>query len=164
MNKLKQGFTLIELLIVVAIIGILAVALVPSISDAPARARDAARKTLVNNVITAVESYNIDNAGYPSELAGICLSAAGGANTTTYKLINGYLSGKAPVAQGSATMPTSITPALPAGVTTCNSAVYYISSGSGYIVGILLETSSGNSTNGTTIATEGDKRFFISVR
>ena len=39
----KKGFTLIELLIVIAIIGILAVAFVPSVMKAPSKARDAAR-------------------------------------------------------------------------------------------------------------------------
>jgi general secretion pathway protein G len=65
-SQLKKGFTLIELLIVVAIIGILAVALVPTITDAPARARDAARKAAVNSILSSLESYNIDNGRYPS--------------------------------------------------------------------------------------------------
>lgn len=64
-SQLKKGFTLIELLIVVAIIGILAVALVPTITDAPARARDAARKAAVNSILSSLESYNIDNGSYP---------------------------------------------------------------------------------------------------
>ncbi len=60
-----KGFTLIELLIVITIIGILAVALLPSVLGAPARARDAARKADVNNVIAALETYNSDNQKYP---------------------------------------------------------------------------------------------------
>lgn len=65
-KQIKKGFTLIELLIVVAIIGILAVALVPTITDAPARARDAARKAAVNSILSSLESYNIDNGSYPT--------------------------------------------------------------------------------------------------
>jgi prepilin-type N-terminal cleavage/methylation domain-containing protein len=61
----KKAFTLIELLIVITIIGILAVALLPSILGAPARARDAARKADLNSVIAAIETYNADYAGYP---------------------------------------------------------------------------------------------------
>lgn len=62
---MKKAFTLIELLVVVSIIGVLAVALVPTIGSAPAKARDAARKTKVGEVIKAIEMYNIDNSGYP---------------------------------------------------------------------------------------------------
>lgn len=47
---MKKGFTLIELLIVIAIIGILATAFVPSILNAPSKARDAARIELVNKI------------------------------------------------------------------------------------------------------------------
>ena len=61
---MKKAFTLIELLVVVSIIGVLAVALVPTIGSAPAKARDAARKTKVGEIIKAVEMYNIDNGGY----------------------------------------------------------------------------------------------------
>jgi prepilin-type N-terminal cleavage/methylation domain-containing protein len=62
---MKKGFTLIELLIVVSIIGILAVALVPSLTNAPARARDATRKKILNDAVMAVESYYVDYGRYP---------------------------------------------------------------------------------------------------
>ena len=66
---MKKAFTLIELLVVVSIIGVLAVALVPTIGSAPAKARDAARKTKIGEVIKAVEMYNIDEGKYPAEHA-----------------------------------------------------------------------------------------------
>lgn len=73
----SKGFTLIELLIVITIIGILAVALLPSVLGAPARARDAARKADLNNIIAALETYNSDNQDYPDSTADQCVNAAG---------------------------------------------------------------------------------------
>lgn len=61
----KKAFTLIELLIVIAIIGVLAAALYPTIRDALARGRDAAREGDINNIVTAVETYSSDYGQYP---------------------------------------------------------------------------------------------------
>ena len=67
----QKGFTLIELLIVIVIIGILAVALLPKILGAPARARDAARKADLNQILTGVEVYYNDNLKYPAALSDV---------------------------------------------------------------------------------------------
>jgi len=70
----RKAFTLIELLIVVAIIGILAVALVPRLFGQQGRARDAARQADLNQLQTALELYADDNGGlYPSESGGACV-------------------------------------------------------------------------------------------
>lgn len=47
---MRKGFTLIELLIVIAIIAVLAVAFLPSVLNAPAKARDAQRIEEVNKI------------------------------------------------------------------------------------------------------------------
>ena len=76
-HKSSKGFTLIELLIVITIIGILAAAFLPSVLNAPAKARDATRITTLGNIAGALELYASDNAGYPdSDSGSTCLPAA----------------------------------------------------------------------------------------
>lgn len=58
-NMSKLGFTLIELLIVIVIIGILAVVFLPSILNAPAKARDAARQADLGNIVKTIESARL---------------------------------------------------------------------------------------------------------
>lgn len=60
-----RGFTLIELLIVVAIIAILAAIAVPNFLEAQVRAKVARAKSDVRSLVTATETYRVDNSGYP---------------------------------------------------------------------------------------------------
>jgi len=93
-NHLSKGFTLIELLIVITIIGILAVALLPSVLGAPARARDAARKADINNIIAGLETYNSDKQTYPT--TKLCLGD-NGADAGDQTLIGYFQGQKEPV-------------------------------------------------------------------
>lgn len=148
-NQMKKGFTLIELLIVVAIIGILAVALVPTITDAPARARDAGRKATVNSVVTAIEAFNLDNGRYPN--GTFCI---GGTDTATATDEAGLIT----VLGGAA--PSSSLVDDPSNVDSCNqggvSLVRYEKlSGGGYQVYMPLEKS-GNFGVATTVDTDNN--------
>lgn len=70
----KKGFTLIELLIVIAIIGILAVAFVPTLLDAPARGRDSQRIANLNTIRTVLLDAELRGIDQP---ASACSATAG---------------------------------------------------------------------------------------
>jgi type II secretion system protein G len=61
----KKGFTLIELLIVVAIIAILAAIAVPNFLEAQVRSKVSRCKADMRSLVTALESYAVDNNKYP---------------------------------------------------------------------------------------------------
>lgn len=65
------GFTLIELLIVIAIIGILAVALLPSIMGSPAKGRDAARIADLQKIQKVLINANLEGKTYPNTTGDI---------------------------------------------------------------------------------------------
>jgi type II secretion system protein G len=63
--KRRKGFTLIELLIVVAIIAILAAIAVPNFLEAQVRSKVSRAKSDMRSIVTALESYSVDNVRYP---------------------------------------------------------------------------------------------------
>jgi type II secretion system protein G len=64
-NK-NKGFTLIELLVVISIIGLLASIVLVSLNSARSKARDARRKTDLQQISKALDMYYQDNNSYPS--------------------------------------------------------------------------------------------------
>lgn len=62
----RKGFTLVELMIVIAIIGILAAVLYPSLMGYLERTRDTNRQQAMNQVGTALGTYFADMNAYPS--------------------------------------------------------------------------------------------------
>lgn len=95
-----SGFTLIELLVVIAIISALAVAVFVALNPGGRllQARDARRTTDVDNTLTAIHQYIVDNKGTaPAGLAttekqlgtgAACAIATGGCNVTVAACLN----------------------------------------------------------------------------
>lgn len=85
-SRSRFGFTLIELLIVIVILGILSVAFLPTVLDAPKKARDATRKTHINSIVQAIQtSVSVDGNAVPNNIyaaaAGLDAAAAAVAKT-----------------------------------------------------------------------------------
>ena len=66
MKLSPKGFTLVELMIVIAIIGILAAALFPSLTSYLARGRDTSRASGLKEISTAVAAYMVDQSNAPA--------------------------------------------------------------------------------------------------
>lgn len=65
------GFTLIEVLVVVVILAILAAVVVPQVMQHPGEARVARAKADIQAIVTALNTYKLDNFNYPSTEQGL---------------------------------------------------------------------------------------------
>jgi type IV pilus assembly protein PilE len=74
MKLTTRGFTLVELMIVIAIIGVLAAALFPSMTGYLKRSRDTARQSGMKDITTSLGAFYADKERYP---------AASGATTSS---------------------------------------------------------------------------------
>ena len=70
-RRAQRGFTLIEIMVVVAIIGILALIIVPNVVGKDDQARVTSTKASLSAVANALELYKLDNYTYPSTEAGL---------------------------------------------------------------------------------------------
>lgn len=67
--KTKFGFTLVELLVVISILGILITLSMVSFRSSQQKARDAARKSDMRNISTALRLYSNDKGFFPANNA-----------------------------------------------------------------------------------------------
>jgi prepilin-type N-terminal cleavage/methylation domain-containing protein len=75
MKLTSRGFTLVELMIVIAIIGVLAAALFPSMTGYLKRSRDTARASHLKDISNGLGAYYADQERYPSR-NGNCISSS----------------------------------------------------------------------------------------
>lgn len=80
--SISKGFTLIELLIVLAIIGVLTSFLLVNFIGVKARARDAQRKSNLQQMRVAFEQYRSDQGTYPPAPLPACGSSLLSGGTT----------------------------------------------------------------------------------
>lgn len=90
-TKFQKGFTLIELLVVISIMGLMASAILASLVNARANARDKGRVDAMVQMRTALQLYESDHGYYPREADGA--NGNVGSNQTFLNMIGRYMQG-----------------------------------------------------------------------
>lgn len=142
---MKKGFTLIELLIVIAILGVIAAAVIAAINPAKRinQANDAALKSDVGSIATAMQAYYTLNQTYPATVAALVTSGdiktepkIPPARTVSYTVVR-----------------TAGTACTTAPYTNCESAIYGALNDPATAANVWCWRSSTNTAAETTVAT-----------
>lgn len=84
-KSMRRAFTLIELLLVLVILAVLAAVVVPKFTNRSEQARQAAAKTDVANMETALDAFEIDNGRYPTSDEGLAALLEQPSNLSNWK-------------------------------------------------------------------------------
>lgn len=151
MKNRKHGFTLIELLIVIAIIGILAVAFLPSVLKAPAKARDGQRITNLRAISQALTDAHVEKADFPA--AAGCVNATFDSGKVNLRFEDGI-----PIdPKGTAT----ITYQGGASSITCPGNYYYVADTTNKKYGVVAQMETTQQANTTCAAALGATPFTL---
>ena len=67
----RHAFTLVEMLLVLVILAILAAIVIPKMAGRGQQAKEAAAKTDIAGIMTALNMFEVDTGGYPSSLQAL---------------------------------------------------------------------------------------------
>jgi general secretion pathway protein G len=80
-----RGFTLIELLLVLIILAVLAAVVVPKFASRSEQARDAAARTDISAIETALDAFELDTGRFPSSQDGLSELVTQPGNVKTWR-------------------------------------------------------------------------------
>lgn len=132
--KQRAGFTFVEVIVTVAIISLLTTLAFVSYANVRVKARDAARVSSINQLMTALQLYKYDTKSYPTVVVGGQPLRAG---QTTYI----------------SAIPTNPEPRTDGGC--ADKDFHYATTSSGYMITLCLGENTGSLKKGINICTNG---------
>lgn len=85
MHRRRRGFTLVEMILVLVILATLAAIVIPKFTGRSEQARDAAARTQMASISTALDAFEVDMGYYPTTSDGLALLLEPPQNATSWK-------------------------------------------------------------------------------